>query len=206
MPVWEGQTVEFRGCDNLVIAEVTQDSLTETYTAGVVNTLAPVAEISKTVETNSETHYYDNIGMITVHSEGSDEITLTVPALPLNVIAFVTGKRIDTDTNAFIDGESTPKYFAIGYRLRLTDGKYRYVWRLKGTFSIPDETSATENDGVDTNNQQLVYTGVKTITSFTNGHAPAKAVVLDESSTKVNPSTFFAAVLTPDTVGTLPPL
>lgn len=206
MPVWEGQTVEFRGCDNLVIAEVTQDSLDETYTTGTVNTLAPVAEISKTVETNSETHYYDNIGMITVHSEGSDEITLTVPALPLNVIAFVTGKRIDTTTNAFIDGEATPKYFAIGYRLRLTDGKYRYVWRLKGTFSIPDETSSTENDGVDTNNQQLVYTGVKTITSFTNGDAPAKAVVIDDSSTKVNPATFFDTVQTPDTIGSLPPL
>ena len=206
MATFEGTAVEFRGCDNLVIAEVTQDSLTETYTAGTVNVLAPVAEISKTVETNSETHYYDNIGMITIHSEGSDEITLTVPALPLNTLAYITGKIIDTDTNAFIDGEARQKYFAIGYRLRLTDGTYRYVWRLKGTFSIPDETSATENDGIDTNNQQIVFTGVKTVTSFTKGDAPAKAVVLDERSTKVNPSTFFSAVLTPDTVGTLPPL
>ena len=58
------------------------------------------------------------------------------------------------------------KYFAVGYRLRLTDGTYRYVWRLKGSFAIPDETSATEDDSTTTNNQQLTFTGVKTITEL----------------------------------------
>lgn len=205
-PTFEGTAVEFRGCDNLVIAEVTADSLTETYATATVNTLAPVAEVSKTVETSSETHWYDNTGMIIIHSEGTDTVTLTVPALPLNTLAFITGKTIDSTTNAFIDGEATPRYFAIGYRLRLTDGTYRYVWRLKGSFSIPDETSATENDGTDTNNQQLTFTGVKTVTKFTNGNSQAKAVVLDERSSKVNLATFFSAVQTPDTIGSLPPL
>ena len=205
-PTFEGTAVEFRGCDNLVIAEVTADSLTETYATATVNTLAPVAEVSKTVETSSETHWYDNTGMIIIHSEGTDTVTLTVPALPLNTLAFITGKTIDSTTNAFIDGEATQKYFAIGYRLRLTDGTYRYVWRLKGSFSIPDETSATENDGTDTNNQQLTFTGVKTVTKFTNGNSQAKAVVLDERSSKVNLATFFSTVQTPDTIGSLPPL
>lgn len=205
-PTFEGAAVEFRGCDNLVIAEVTQDSLTETYTTGAVNTLAPVAEISKTVETSSETHWYDNTGMIIIHSEGTDTVTLTVPALPLNTLAFITGKTLDSNTNAFIDGEAVQKYFAIGYRLRLTDGTYRYVWRLKGSFAIPDETSATENDGTDTNNQQIVFTGVKTVTKFTNGSSQAKAVVLDEISSKVQLDTFFSTVQTPDTIGSLPPI
>ena len=115
-------TVEFRGCDSLVIAEVTADSKNETYTTGPVQVLAPVAEIAKTVESSSETHYYDNTGMIIIQSEGSDTITLTVPALPLDMLAFVTGKAIDTTTGAFIDGPAVERYFAIGYRLRLTDG------------------------------------------------------------------------------------
>ena len=149
------KTVEFRGCDNLVIAEVIADDLTNTYAVGEVEPLAPVASIAKTVENSSETHYYDNVGMIIIRSEGSDEITLTVPALLLKTVAKVTGKSIDPATGAFIDGESVERYYAIGYRLRLTDGTYRYVWRLKGSFNIPDETSDTENDGTDTNNQQL---------------------------------------------------
>lgn len=196
------KTVEFRGCDNLVIAEVTSDDLDSTYATGAVTSLAPVAEISKTVENSSETHYYDNVGMIIIRSEGSDEVTLTVPALPLATVAMVTGKQIDETTGAFIDGESVEKYFAIGYRLRLTDGTYRYVWRLKGSFSIPDETSATENDGTDTNNQELTFTGVKTVTQFANG-GRAKAVVIDERDEKCDVSTFFDTVQTPDTIGNL---
>lgn len=201
------KTVEFRGCDNLVIAEVTADDNTN-YTTGAVQVLAPVAEVSKTVESSSETHYYDNTGMIIIQSEGSDEITLTVPALPLDVLALVTGKTLDATTGAFIDGPVTERYFAVGYRLRLTDGTYRYVWRLKGSFAIPDETSATEDDSTTTNNQQLTFTGVKSIYEFTNGGGPnvkgrVKAVVIDERDGKCDCSTFFSTVQTPDTVGAL---
>lgn len=194
------KTVEFRGCDSLVYAEVTADDLNTPYVTGTVKPLAPVAEISKTVENSSETHYYDNVGMIIIRSEGSDEVTLTVPALPLNVLAELIGKQTDPTTGAFIDGEAVEKYFAIGYRLRLTDGTYRYVWRLKGSFSIPDETSATENDGTDTNNQELTYTGVKTVTKFEHG-GRAKAVVVDERDGLCDVSTFFDEVITPDTIG-----
>lgn len=202
------KVVEFRGVDNLVIAEVTKDSLTEDYTTGAVQALAPVAEISKTVESSSETHYYDNVGALVIRSEGSDEVTLTVPALSLPMLAYITGKHIDDVTGAFIDGESVEKYFAIGYRLKLTDGTYRYVWRLKGAFSIPDETSSTENNGTDTNNQQLTYTGLQTLSKFDNAggtgvEGRAKSVVIDERDGKCDLTTFFSTVQTPDTIGNL---
>lgn len=195
------QAVEFRGCDNLVIAEVTVDTAAA-YTTGTVTLLAPVAEVAKTVESSSETHYYDNVGMITIRAEGTDEVTLTVPALPLATLALVTGKMIDETTGAFVDGAPVEKYFAIGYRLKLTDGTYRYVWRLKGTFGFPDETSATEDDGTDTNNQELVFTGVQTIHEFTNG-GRCRAVVIDERDGKCNLDTFFDTVQTPDTIAVL---
>lgn len=196
------KAVEFRGCDNLVIAKVTADSIDSAYTAGEVKPLAPVGEISKTVESSSENHYYDNVAMITIRSESSDEITITVPALELAALSMVTGKKIDTATGAFIDGEAEEQYYAVGYRLKLTDGTYRYVWRLKGTFSIPDETSATENDGTDTNNQELTYTGIRTVTEFANG-GRAKAVVIDERDGKCDLKDFFDKVQTPDTISTL---
>ena len=194
------KTVEFRGCDNLVYAEVLTDDANG-ITFGAVAPLSPVAEIAKTVSSNSETHYYDNVGQIIIRSEGDDEITLTVPVLPLDILAVVTGKTYDANTGAFIDGESTEKYYAIGYRLRLTDGSYRYVWRMKGAFNYPDSTSATENDGTDTNNQQLVYTGVKTIYAFTNG-GRAKGVVVDERDGKTDCTDWFDNVVTPDTLTT----
>lgn len=197
--------VEFRGCDNVVVAEVTKDDATG-YTVGNVVSLAPVAEVSKTTENSSETHYYDNVGAIVIRTEGSDEITLTVPALELGQLATITGKSIDPATGAYVDDEGVEKYYALGYRLKLTDGTCRYVWRLKGAFSnIPDETSTTESDSVDTNNQSVVYTGNKTLYSFAAGNIKgrSKAVVVDERDGLADVSSFFAQVVTPDNVASL---
>ena len=146
---------EFRGVDNLVYAKVITDTL-EKFETGEVKMLAPVAEIAKTVETASDTKFYDNRAALTINAQGADTITTTIPALDLVTLADITGKQIDEETGAYLDGEIIPTSIALGYRLKLTDGTYRYVWRYKGTFGIPDETSATENAGTDTNNQQLL--------------------------------------------------
>lgn len=199
------KVVEFRGCDNVVVAEVTKDDSTG-YTVGNIIPLAPVAEVSKTTENSSETHYYDNVGAIVIRTEGSDEVTLTTPALELGQLATITGKSVDPATGAYVDDEGVEKYYALGYRLKLTDGTYRYVWRLKGAFSnIPDETSTTESDSVDTNNQSVVYTGNKTLYSFEAGNIKgrAKAVVIDERDGLADVSGFFSQVVTPDNVASL---
>ena len=199
------KVVEFRGCDNVVVAEVTKDDSTG-YTVGNIISLAPVAEVSKTTENSSETHFYDNVGAIIIRAEGSDEITLTTPALELGQLATITRKSVDPTTGAYVDDEGVEKYYALGYRLKLTDGTYRYVWRLKGAFSnIPDETSTTESDSVDTNNQSVVYTGNKTLYSFEAGNIKgrAKAVVIDERDGLADVSGFFSQVVTPDNVASL---
>lgn len=192
------QTAEFRGCDNLVVARVTKDDATG-YTTGTVMSLAEVAQIAKTTEQSSETHYYDNVGKITIKAVGSDTVTLTVPAMALEKLALVTGGRIDPATGAYSSTENDTNYeYALGYRLKLTDGTYRYVWRLKGTFSsVPDETSNTESNSIDTNNQQVVYTGTLTTFEFTNG-GRARDYVIDERDDKANVSMFFEQVFTPD--------
>ena len=203
-----GQYVEeFRGTDHLVYAPVLYDNNdtegaegTTGYVTGTVKILAPVAEISKTVETASDTKYYDNKAALTITAEGADTITLTIPALDLPTLADITGKTYDATLGAFLDGEAVPKYFAIGYRLKLTDGTYRYVWRYKGRFAIPDETSQTENAGTDTNNQQLTYTGIETIHNFTKTGKSGKALVVDERDTKADLSDFFDEVTTCDTL------
>lgn len=193
---------EFRGTDNLVYAEVTTDNndVSGGYVTGAVKVLAPVAEISKTVETASDTKYYDNKPALTINAEGADTITLTVPALDLATLADITGKEYDTTTGAFLDGVRTPKYFALGYRLRLTDGTYRYVWRYKGSFGVPDETSQTENASTDSNNQQLTYTGIQTMHIFTKTGTSQKALVVDERDGLADLTNFFATVTTCDTL------
>lgn len=200
--------VEFRGCKRLVYAEVTKDDNETTggYVTGTVKTLAPVAEISKTVETSSEAHYYDNKAAIVINSEGADTVTFTIAVPSDEVLADITGRTYDSTKKMFVESERTNKYFAVGYILGENgEGEdERYVWRYKGTFNIPDETSATKNDGTDANNMSLEYTGIYTDHEFTNGagtgqKGSAKAAFIRESSNVATADEWFSTVSTPDT-------
>lgn len=194
---------EYRGVEGLVYAPVTADT-SEAITFGAVKDLAGVAEISKTTDSTDEAHYYDNIPAIVVSSTGSDEITISTSAIPLDVLADITGQYYDTTTGMFVEQERTPKYFAIGYKTKTTDGVDMLVWRLKGRFNIPDQTNATENDGTDANGQEITFTGINTIHKFTKTSASAKGITVDTSVNAVDEEDFFETVQTPDTVKATP--
>lgn len=190
---------EYRGVEGLVYAEVAADD-DKSYTTGEVKQLAGVAEIGRTTETSSEPHYYDNVPAVVVSSTGSDEVTCTVSAIPLDVLAEITGQQYDSNLGVLIEGERVTKYFALGYKAKKTNGKEVYVWRYKGQFSIPDSTHATEDDGTDANGQELTYTGISTTHKFTKTGKRAKAMNVDLEADKANVSTFFDTVTTPDTL------
>lgn len=190
---------EYRGVEGLVYAEVTADD-DKSYTTGTVKQLAGVAEIGRTTETSSEPHYYDNVPAVVVSSTGSDEVTCTVSAIPLEVLAEITGQQYDSNLGVLIEGERETKYFALGYKAKKTNGKEVYVWRYKGQFSIPDSTHATEDDGTDANGQEITYTGISTTHKFTKTGKRAKAMNVDLEADKANVSTFFDTVTTPDTL------
>lgn len=190
---------EYRGVEGLVYAEVTADD-DKSYTTGEVKQLAGVAEIGRTTETSSEPHYYDNVPAVVVSSTGSDEVTCTVSAIPLDVLAEITGQQYDSNLGVLIEGERVTKYFSLGYKAKKTNGKEVYVWRYKGQFSIPDSTHATEDDGTDANGQEITYTGISTTHKFTKTGKRAKAMNVDLEADKANVSTFFDTVTTPDTL------
>ena len=200
------EITEYRGVEDLVAAEVLTDNNNEEegYTTGEVFDIAGVAEISKSTSSSNESHYYNNMPAVVVSSTGADEVTLSVSAIPLDILAKITGQKYDELTGALIEGERETKYFAIGYKTKKTNGDYVYVWRLKGTFNIPESTHATENDGTDANGQELTYTGINTTHKFTkvtdkNGNKKgAKAINVDVAKGLADVSTFFDEVVTPD--------
>ena len=109
------EIVEYRGISDLVAAEVTKDDSTG-YTTGTPFPIAGVAEIAKSTDSSNEAHYYDNIPAIVVSNTSSDEVTLSVSAIPLDVLAKITGQAYDTTTGAYIEETRALKYFAIGYK------------------------------------------------------------------------------------------
>lgn len=198
---------EFRGIDNLFVAEVTKDD-SEGYTCENPVRLSYIAEAAKATDSASEAHYYDNKAMIVVNSESADTITLTIAPPELEMLSKIIGKSFDTTTGMMVDGERQNKYFAIMYRTKGTDGAYRYVSRLKGQFNIPEDDNQTENDGTDTTNTQIEFTGIYTEHEFTKGKyngtgwekGSAKGIVVDTRYGLADVSTFFNEIQTPDTV------
>lgn len=200
-----GEITEYRGVEGLVYAEVTTDDneVEGGYKTGTVKSLAGVAEISRTTETSSEVKYYDNMPVVVINSTGSDEVRISASAIPLYVLAEITGQKYDATKGAYIEGARKNKYFALGYITKKTNGDEVYVWRYKGTFNIPDQTNSTENDGTDSNGQEIVFTGISTTHKFTsNDDKGAKAMNVDVALDKADVSTFFDKVTTPDDLTT----
>lgn len=200
------QIFEFRGVDNFYFAEVTKDDA-DGYVCGTPVHI-PVQEVGKNTDSSSEAHYYDNKAMIVVNSESADTISLTLAPPALDKLAQLIGKSFDTSLGMMVDSPRQNKYFAIMYRTKGTDGGYRYVSRLKGQFNIPEESVATENDGTDTTNTSIEFTGIYTEHEFTKGKyvdgawekSGAKGIVVDARYGLADVSTFFSSVQTPDTV------
>lgn len=195
------QIYEYRGVEGLVYAEVLKDTKTE-FTTGTVKDLAGVATISKATANANEAHFYDNIPAVIIDSVGSDTVTITASAIPLDTLGDITGQDYDADLGVLIEGERTSKYFAIGYKTLDTNGNYYYVWRLKGMFAIPDQTNNTKNEGTDANGQELVYTGINTTHKFTKNGKTARALVVNTALGLADVSDFFDEVQTPDTLKT----
>lgn len=201
------KAVEYRGCEGLVFAEVKNDD-NETgegkgYVTGNVMELAPVAEISKSVEVERESKYYDNIQAMVVTSEGEDTVKLTVAIPPDKVLAAVNGRVYDETLKMYIECPIVTKYYAVGYKIKDSDGIERYVWRHKGYFLPPEETSATEDDSTDGNNMEIEFHGVYTEHIFTNGGGSGKAARIKSFAMRTDSgkdlSSFFTEVSTPDT-------
>lgn len=193
------QIYEYRGIEGLVYAPIVEDSK-EKFATGTVKDLAGVSQITKNTESTTETHFYDNIAAVVVSSDGEDTVTMNTSAIPHDTLADITGQYYDAETGMFVEQEREPKYFAIGYITKTTDGVEILVWRLKGRFSLPGQTSATEDKGTSANGQELTFTGINTIHKFEKTGKRAKAINVN---TKINPldkDTFFATVQTPDTV------
>lgn len=201
------EIVEYRGVEGLVAAEVLVDNNETTgaegtygYVTGDVFAIAGVAEISKTTDSTNEAHYYDNMPAVVISNTASDEVTISASAIPMDVLATITGQVYDNTTGALIEGPRDVKYFAIGYITKKTNGDEVYVWRYKGTFNIPDQTNVTEDDGTDANGQEIVYTGISTTHKFSKTGKGAKALVVDTAKGLANTQDFFDEVTTPDTL------
>lgn len=199
---------EFRGVDKFYFARIIKDDA-DGYVCDTPKTI-PVQSVAKSTESSSETHFYDNKGMVVIVGEGADTITLVIAPPDLKELAGMIGRSFDADTGMMVEGPRDNAYYAIMYRTKGTDGKYRYVVRNKGQFNIPDEQNDTENNGTDTTNTTFEFTGIYTEHEFDKGiynpvtqtweKAGVKGIVVDTRYNAADLTNFFNAIQTPDTI------
>lgn len=194
---------EYRGIRGLKAAILLSDTDAE-LTYDSVFDVAGTAELSRTTENSSEAHYYDNMAAVVVDGVGADTVTASVSAIPLDVLAKITGQYLDPTTGTLVEGNATRPYLAIGYITDNTAGHEMYVWRHKVKASIPDSQHNTKTNGTDANGQQITFTGINTIHKFTKTGKTAKAVI-QPAGDLISESAFFAAPQDIDKLNALAP-
>lgn len=200
----------FRGIEGAVIAQVTEDIETG-ITYGEVRPLMGAQQISSETSKSIETFFCDNSARSSDISTGETTIKITGAIPSLEVEALVDGQRYDSTNNAIIGTPRVLRYFALGYRYKLTNGEEVFVWNYKGTFALGTKTHKTEDNSTGAEMVELTFTGIDTTAKFDVPKADGtegteKSVVRNyiiKASKTVTAENFFATVITPDKVSEL---
>lgn len=195
------------GVDMVMIAFITQDD-ENGYVTEVPQSLAPAMEIKGSVNTSSETLYADNGPQEELSAEGKTTIEITSPNFDEMTIARMKGAVRDSSTGRVFDNAdpSRAEYFALGYRIKKSNGHYRYRWYHKGKVEAPSEEAQSQSDKVTYKPQTLKIGFIKTNHQFDligDGSLMdgVKRVHGDEDTDSFDASTWFDTVQIP-VVGT----
>ena len=104
-----------------------------------------------------ETLFADDGPMETAANVGQIALELTVADLPLTQMAVLLGHTAPSAGVMYKGPSDTPPWVAIGFKSLKSNGKYRYVWLLKGKFAEGEMNHETKNDAV--NFQTATLTG-----------------------------------------------
>jgi len=134
------------GLESLHYAILT-DGATPTY--GVPAIIAPAITAKITPKVNMDMLYADNKGIEVAQTLSEVDVELNTQDIPLEVQAALLGHTLDSTKGVLTkSANDIAPYVAIGFKAKKANGKYRYVWLLKGMFQELEEDYATKEDKV----------------------------------------------------------
>lgn len=135
------------GLDKLYYADITEDeSGDETYGTPVQLAKAISADLS--VELNEEILYADDGESEIVKEFKGGTLSLGVDDIGNEVASKLVGATIDKNGVLISGGEDAAKPVAVGFRAKMSSGKYRYYWLYRVLFGIPATNLATKGDSI----------------------------------------------------------
>ncbi len=107
-----------------------------------------------------DTQYADDGPAVNAASVGRQEIDIEFTNLPLSLRALLLGQTV-TSGVVGEKADDTPLDVAVGFRSLKSNGKYRYVWYLKGNFALPDDKYKTKEEKTNFNTQGMKFIGLR---------------------------------------------
>ncbi|KAA0944153.1 hypothetical protein FQ087_18690 [Sporosarcina sp. ANT_H38] len=148
--------VSTTGLDSFHIA--LYDEVAKTY--GTPKKLAPSIELKTTPNVQTANQHADDMVVDTQSQEGQTDLELTVTGLTNALYAEILGKEIDGDGAVIGSGDDNPPYFALMFRSKKANGKYKHICYFKSKFSTPEESYKTKGDGIEYGTTSLKATCV----------------------------------------------
>jgi len=142
------------------MAEAVNIGLKEVYYATLIADVAsgaswnaPVAligAITANINPNAAaaTLFADDGPMFTASTLGNIELELNLAYLSLAIQAALLGHDAPSAGILTRKADSTPPWLAIGFKTIKSNGKYRFVWMLKGKFMEPAQNAQTKTDAI----------------------------------------------------------
>lgn len=145
------------GLKNIHYAVLTEDNAT-TISYETVKTLVGAITASITPTVNTQELYADDQLWESVSALGKIDVELEAAQLPLIARAELTGSTLGANGVLVEKVTDTPPAIALGFKSLKSDGKYRYVWLLKGVAQPITEEYATKKDNVEHKTPKLKLT------------------------------------------------
>lgn len=149
------------GLSHVYYAKLTEDS------ASALSYDTPVrmfGAISANINPNSSlaTLFADDGPMVTAATIGEIELELVLAYASIAVQAVLLGHGTASAGIIVRKATDTPIWVALGFKTLTSSGTYKYVWLMKGKFSVPEMAAETKNDSVNFQTPTLNGRFVKT--------------------------------------------
>ena len=160
---------------------------------GTPEWLAGAVSATVTKESSATEFYEDGELTDTIDAMGKITVEMVVSALSLAGRAKIQGSTIKNGVLVEKEGDIAP-YVALGFRSQKINGKYRYVWLLKGKFARVNDSYQQKTNSITSSEPSL--SGSFMSRKYDGVHQ----IVADEDDESIDPSVltgWFTAVPDP---------
>ena len=150
------------GLDNFHVARVLTDTAGGT-TYDAAQRIINITQANINFNSGLSTFFADNGPAVAYSQLGEVDVTINIGDLTPAEYALLTGATRTTEGVVELDTAANPPELAVGFRAMKSNGEYRYIWLMKGKFSVPNANHQTKEASVNFQQQELMYRGLSRI-------------------------------------------